>query len=389
MAPASLRNRRFSWLVQASFVAVVVLVAWFLIDSTRKNLEVQGVTLGFDFLFRSTGWNINYSLIPYSPTDPYWKVLVIGLMNTLWLGFISLVTATILGVLIAVARTVNNRVLRIIGLFYVESVRSVPVLLQLFFWFAVYSNLPGPRQAISYGDMVFVSGRGVFVPGLNVSAASGALALAAALVTLGVLLWVGQARRFRRMEPWPKRGLLLGILLLGAAVAAAVLGLGRVPGTDLVSIPARRGLNFVGGVTIGLEIVTMITAITVYGAAYISEIVRAGLVAVGKGQIEAARALGLGGWHVFTRIHMPLAIRAMLPSLTNQYVWLMKATTLGIAIGFTDFFMVVAVSITQSGHTIELIAILMAGFLLINYTLARVFNWINRMIALPGSRVSS
>lgn len=389
MRASILRGSKASWLIQALFIAVVVFLVWLLVDFTRSNLQAQGVTFGFGFLNRSTGWSVNYSLIPYSTTDPYWKVLVIGLMNTLWLGAISLTLATLLGILVAIARTVTNKVFNFIGLMFVETFRNVPILLQVFFWFAVFTNLPPPRNAISYGDMVFFSARGIFVPGLSVTLGMAFWALAAALVGVGVLIWIYNARRFKRIEPKTRNRLALGVLAVTVLAALVLLYLGRRPDTDLISIPARRGLNFSGGIQIGPEVSTMITAITIYGAAYISEIVRAGLISVGKGQLEAATALGLSPWQTFTRIRMALAFRTILPSLTNQYIWLIKATTLGIAVGFSDFFMVVAVSITQSGHTIELIGILMAGFLAINYTLAQVFNRINRAIALPGARVGS
>lgn len=389
MRAPTLRGSKASWLIQALFIAAVVFLVWLVVSFTRSNLQAQGVTFGFGFLNRSTGWSVNYSLIPYSTTDPYWKVLVIGLMNTLWLGAISLTFATLLGVLVAIARTVTNRVFNFIGLMFVETFRNIPILLQVFFWFAVFTNLPNPRNAISYGDMVFLSARGIFVPGLNVTLGMAFWALAAALAGIGVLIWIYNARRFKRIEPKARTRLALGVLAVTVIAALILLYLGRKPDTDLISIPARRGLNFAGGIQIGPEVSTMITAITIYGAAYISEIVRAGLISVGKGQIEAATALGLSPWQIFTRIRMALAFRMILPSLTNQYIWLIKATTLGIAVGFSDFFMVVAVSITQSGHTIELIGILMAGFLAINYTLAQVFNRINRAIALPGARVGS
>lgn len=389
MRAPTLPGSRASWLIQALFIAAVVLAVWLVVSFTRSNLQAQGVTFGFGFLNRSTGWSVNYSLIPYTTADPYWKVLVIGLMNTLWLGAISLMLATVLGVLVAIARTVQNRVFNFIGLMFVETFRNIPILLQVFFWFAVFTNLPHPRNAISYGDMVFLSARGIFLPGLSVTMGMAFWALAAVLAGVGTLVWIYNARRFKRIEPKARNRLALAVLALAILAALVLLYLGRRPDTDLISIPARRGLNFSGGIQIGPEVSTMITAITIYGAAYISEIVRAGLISVGKGQLEAATALGLSPWQTFTRIRMALAFRTILPSLTNQYIWLIKATTLGIAVGFSDFFMVVAVSITQSGHTIELIAILMAGFLAINYTLAQVFNRINRAIALPGARVGS
>jgi ABC-type amino acid transport system permease subunit len=167
----------------------------------------------------------------------------------------------------------------------------------------------------------------------------------------------------------------------------AILAYAREPGSDIFSVPALRGLNFRGGITIPPELSALAIATAIYGGAYIAEVIRAGFLSVGKGQVEAARALGLSPWHVFSRIHLPLAIRAVLPTLINQYVWLFKATTLGIVVGFADFFSVISVSINQSGQTLELIAILMVGFLVMNNSLSFILNRVNKAIALKGTQL--
>ena len=159
---------------------------------------------------------------------------------------------------------------------------------------------------------------------------------------------------------------------------------GRTPDAPLVSLPSLQGLRFVGGFAIKPEFFALVVAIAVFGGAYVAEIVRGGLLSVDRGRIEAARALGLSGFQVNRFVRLPLAVRAILPALSNQYIWLMKATTLGIAIGFPDYFMVVSTSINQSGQTIELLALLMGGFLLINYVMGASLNAINARIALKG-----
>ena len=162
---------------------------------------------------------------------------------------------------------------------------------------------------------------------------------------------------------------------------------GHTPDMPLLDVPQVRGLNLQGGLRIPPEFSALVVAIAIYGGAYIGEIVRGGFKAVGPGQMEAARSLGLTPWRVFTHVRLPLALRAMLPILANQYVWLIKATTLGITVGFTDFFMVVALTINHSGATLEAIGILMAGFLTLNLSLAAVFNRINKAIALKGNQL--
>jgi general L-amino acid transport system permease protein len=160
----------------------------------------------------------------------------------------------------------------------------------------------------------------------------------------------------------------------------------RISDTPLVDFPSLQGLIFKGGMRMPPELTALLVAIALYGGAYIGEVMRAGLMSVPRGQIEAGLVNGLSNYHIFRYIRLPLAIRAILPSLTNQYVQLMKATTIGIAIGFFDFFMIVSTSINQSGQTLELLSILLGGFLVINLSIAYVMNTINRKIAIKGMR---
>ena len=215
-----------------------------------------------------------------------------------------------------------------------------------------------------------------------------ALAAAALCVTAAVALpiWLGRTPRLSR--PVGERGSMrLAAAAAALACAAVFLFVGRLPGTPLLDLPALQGLNLRGGLRISPEFSALAVAIAICGGSYIGEIVRGGFKAVGKGQVEAANALGLSPWQAFSLVRLPLAPRAMLPILANQYVWLVKATTMGIAIGFTDFSMIVALTINHSGQTIEAIGILMAGFLPINLTLAAVFNRINKAIALKGNQL--
>ena len=308
--PGFLRNQKIrNILLQALFVAVVLIIVVGGWRNAKATLEAQHIVSGFGFLEKATGWDVNFSLLPHSASDPYWWFFVIGIVNTLFLGTLGLALATLIGGTIGIMRTVSHPVLNLLGRTYVDVFRNIPLILQVFFWYALVTHLPAPRNAISFGPLT-LSSRGVYMPVLNV-----------------------------------------------------------------------------GGLRVSPEFSAMLIAIGIYGGAYISEIVRGGFKSLGKGQTEAAHALGLTPLQSFFRIRLPLALRAMLPILANQYIWLIKATTMGIAIGFTDFFMIVAVTINQSGQTIEAIGILMAGFLAINLTLAAIFNRINKAIALKGNQL--
>lgn len=356
-----------------------------MVINTRAALDAQSLTTGFSFLNRSTGWDFSFAVLPYSISDTYTRTLFIGLLNTLLLGFLGIFLATIIGVLIGLIRTSKNYVFSLLGTVYVEIFRNVPLILQALFWYAIVSHFPRPRAAYSLGDTFFLTGRGIYFPVLNIQL----VAVVAMLVAF--ILWLYFYKRLKHWVDEPQRLHLFKTLcwvvlpLLLVAIAYA----GRIPDTSLLNVPALKGLNFRGGMRMPPELGALVIAIALYGGAYIGEVVRAGLMSVPKGQIEAGFVIGLKKSHIFSRIRLPLAIRAVLPSLTNQYVQLMKATTIGLVVGFSDFFMIVSTSINQSGQTLELIAILMGGFLVINLSIAYVMNLINRKIALKGYEADS
>ena len=381
-----LRNQKVrNTLLQVLYVGALATLVVVGVLTARQNLAAQGITSGFSFLFKQTGWNVNFSLLPAAPTDPYWWFFLIGIINTLFLGFLGLILATIVGTAIGLARTSSNGLAQLLGRTYVDFFRNIPLILQVFFWYAVLTHLPTPRNAHELWGFLLTS-RGLYVPLPNVAPWALAAGAAAVLAAIVLPIWLGRTWRIDR----PLRGRLP--LQVGAAVAALACALliaivGRLPDLPVMDMPQLQGLNLQGGLRIPPEFSALIVAMAIYGGAYIGEIVRGGFKSVGKGQVEAAASLGLTGWQVFTLVRLPLALRAMLPILANQYVWLIKATTLGIAVGFTDFFMIVALSINHSGQTLEAIGILMAGFLTINLSLAALFNRVNKAIALKGNQL--
>ncbi|WP_138465998.1 ABC transporter permease subunit [Poseidonocella sp. HB161398] len=380
------RHQRAFWL-QAAIGAALIAAALLLVRAIHISLEARGLSSGFAFLERSTGWDVAFSLIPYTPADPYWRVLLVGLLNTVFLGAIGLSLATLIGIAVGILRISKNPVIAFLGTAYVELLRNVPLILQVFFWYAIFIHLPRPREAVTVLEGIILTSRGVFLPGLNLQPG---IALAAAAVFLGLLL----AALVLALLPRPSIGARIWLpravraCLLGAVLGAgALLWAGRMPEMPFIQVAYLKGLNFRGGIRLSPELAALITAIALYGGAFIGEIIRAGFLAVGHGQIEAAQALGLGPWKVMARVRLPLALRSVLPTLTNQYVWLLKATTMGIVVGFSDLFLVISTAINQSGQTLELIGILMAGFLILNNALAAAMNLVNRRIALRGTQI--
>ena len=372
--PRRKRNTK-ALVIQAAFLAVVVVVVAGAFSSARTNLAELGMSSGFSFLDRATGWSYSFSLIERSIDDSYRWTLFIGFLNTLFLGVVSIILATILGFAVGTARDANNIAVQSSATIFIQIFRNIPLILQLVFWYAVLIHMPGPRQAMAIWDAVFISNRGVMVPGLNIPSSAG-IGLLIFAVLAGIVL-----SRVAAVRPGKKALIWLAVMVVAGAATAAALA---PEGEALVSYPALKGLRFVGGVHLPVELVAMIVGITLYGAAYIAEVVRGGLNEVPRGLIEAGRALGLHEGLIWLRIKMPMALRTIIPPLGNQWVFLMKATTIGVAIGFSDLFMLVSTSITQSGQTLELIGILMATFLLINFSLAQLVNVLNARLRLKG-----
>ncbi len=379
-----LRNRKLREAVtQAVAVSVVATIVVAMVINARATLDAQSLTTGFGFLRRSTGWDFSFSVLPYTISGTYSRTILIGILNTLLLGFLGLLGATLLGTLIGLIRTSGNYLFSLLGTIYVETFRNVPLILQAVFWYAIVSHLPRPRSAISLADAVFVSGRGVYFPVFNIGLFS--VAIMGALIISWILILSWHKRRIDRPSAYHQIK-VFGWLAL-AVIIIAIGYFAHTTGTPILDIPYLKGLNFAGGMRMPPELTALVIAISLYGGAYIGEVMLAGLMSVPKGQIEAGLVSGLSNFHIFSRIRMPLAIRSIFPALTNQYVQLMKATTIGIVVGFSDLFMIISTSINQSGQTLELLALLMGGFLLINLTIAFVMNTINRKIALKGYEV--
>lgn len=368
------KSRQRKITIQVLLVIISIIAIWGAVSSAQVNLAALGITNGFGFLDRSTGWDYSFSLVERSINDPYSKTLVIGFQNTIFVGFISIFFATIFGFIIGTGRDSSHPGVKAASTVFVQTFRNIPLILQGVFLYSVLIHFPGPRQSMSFADSVFLSNRGLMLPGLNVSP-SVAVALILAIASVAVLL------------VWRKVPLLRGLIIwIAAAISMSVIVafVMRPEGEPLLSIPSLKGLRFNGGITVSIELVAMITAITLYGSAYIAEVVRGGLKQVPRGLIEAGQAVGLTQGQIWHRIKMPMSLRSIIPPLGNQWIFIMKATTIGIAIGFSDMFYIVSNSITQSGQTLELIFLLMAAFLTVNFSISIFTNWLNNRLKLKA-----
>jgi len=366
--------------IQAAVLIVLGAVVWLAASNAVANLTRLGINTGFGFLWRPAGFAISQTLIPYSESSPYLAALAVAALNTVVLAGVSIAVATPVGFAIGLGRRSANGLVRGVTTGYVELLRNGPLLLQLFFWyFALLRPLPPPRQSLTLLGAVALNARGLFLPMPVADEGSGAvLAALAAGIALAALAARMLARRRERTGDAPRAAPVVLALAIGPALIAA-LATGLPIHWDL---PHLQGFNYQGGLAVQPELVAMALALSLYSAAYIAEIVRAGLDAVPRGQIEAARALGLKPVTVNGKIVVPQALRVIVPPLGNEYLRLFRNTTLAAAIGYPDLTMVFGGTVlNQTAQAFEVMLILCAVYLAINGSVSALINWYNRRIA--------
>ncbi|MGH6718945.1 MAG: amino acid ABC transporter permease [Alphaproteobacteria bacterium] len=367
--------------VQAVVLAAVLALATMIIDNTAANLEQQKIASGFGFLGSTAGFDISVHLIPYTPESSYGRAFVVGLLNTLLVAAIGIVIATVLGFVMGIARLSPNWLIARLASLYVEIVRNVPLLLQLFFWyFAILAAMPHPRDSFELGAGVFLNIRGLYVPR---PITEDGFPLVAAVLAFGIGATIVMARWARRRREatgqpfptgWSGLGLIVG--LPGLALFAAGVPIHFEP-------PELKGFNFVGGTVLQPEFTALLVGLSAYTAAFIAENVRSGIQAVSHGQTEAAFALGLRRGPTLRLIIVPQALRVIIPPLTSQYLNLTKNSSLAVAIAYPDLVSVFAGTVlNQTGQAVEVIIITMAVYLTISLAISLVMNWYNRRVRL-------
>jgi general L-amino acid transport system permease protein len=376
----SLQNDQFKGLLwQILVIGLAVLVIGYLWSNAIHNLSVRRISTGFAFLGREAGMPITDTWIAYSPRDTYLWAFIVGIVNTLRVAAIGIVLATILGTLIGIARLSTNFLLSRLAAVYVETLRDIPLLLQVLFWYVLMQGLPPARGAWKPVAGVFLSNRGLIIPGIPLEEGQFAI-IALALLGLVAFWWIRRqliARQVADGQPrliWPYG---VGLVIV---VPALVSWLSGVSWT--VSMPELRGFNFAGGWTIAPEYFALLIALVTYTSAFIAEIVRSGIQAVHKGQWDASLALGMKRGFVLKKIVLPQALRVIIPPLTSQYLNLTKNSSLAVAIGYQDIVSVANTTLNQTGQAIEAIALIMLVFLTISLSISLFMNWYNARIAL-------
>jgi general L-amino acid transport system permease protein len=365
---------------QAALIRSLVLLVWWLADNTARNLAARGIAIGFGFMAGAARFPISESLIAYTPTDSFARAYVIGLLNTLFVSTLVILGATVLGFVVALGRRSINPLVNGVATVFVEAMRNTPLVVQLLFWYALLTTtLPAARNALSPMPGVFLSVRGLFFPSVTVAGDVTPLLVASTswLVATAAILLV--SRRRRR---------LTGLGLPHAAISIAALGVTAIAyviwqGSGLAMMtPELRGFSFVGGTRLTPEFASLLIGLVLYSSAFVGEVIRGGVDAVGKGQWEAGRSVGLPDGRILRLVIVPQALRIIIPPMTSQYFNIVKNTTLALAVGYPDISFVVATTINQTGQAIEGIAILLAVFLSISLAISLFMNWYNSRVAL-------
>jgi len=369
------------WVFQGLVLIVLLLLAIWILHNTAANLRAANIPFGFDFLHMRAGFDISQKPIDYTLDSSHAQAFKIGLLNTIIVSVLGIVFATIIGFIVGISRLSSNWLLAKAATVYVETLRNIPLLLQLLFWYkAVLSVLPGPRQGYMLPLATNLSNRGLTMPrpifGQGFDLVMWALLVAVA-IAWGLARWA-RIRQAATGQPfpvfWASVGLVVGLPLLVFLALGAPL---------TFEIPVLKGFNFVGGMVIHPELIAMVLGLSLYTATFIAETVRAGILAVSVGQSEAAFSLGLQPGQTMRLIVVPQAMRVIIPPLTSQYLNLTKNSSLALAIGYPDLVAVFAGStLNITGHAIEVIAITMAVYLALSLITAAVMNWFNARVAL-------
>lgn len=371
----SLTARR--WFYQAIAVGAVFALFAYLLDNAADALRRQGIASGFAYLWTEAGFGISEGLIAFSPSDTYLRAFLVGLSNTFKVSGVAILLATAIGFVVGLMRLSPNLGVAKLGAAYVELFRNTPQLLQIILWYWLITRLPGPRQALAPMPGVWLSNRGLAFPWPAPHpgwAWAGGLLAVALLACIGFWLWAGrrQARTGRRPRPgWAIAALLVTLPAMG-------WGLGGMP--SAIETPVLRGFNFRGGGMFSPEFTALFLGLSLYTGAFIAEIVRSGLQSVGRGQVDAARSLGLRRGAIYRLILLPQAMRVMVPPAAAQFVSLVKNSSLAVAIGYPEIVNISNTTLGQTGHVVEAIVMMSAVYLAISLAIAALMNWYNRHV---------
>jgi general L-amino acid transport system permease protein len=365
---------------QIAVLLGIGLLAYYLVSNTLLNLQKQSIATGFGFLQKESSFEIGESLISYSAANSYGRALLVGTLNTLKVAFVGIVVTVLLGTIIGIARLSSNWLVSKLAGFYIEVMQDIPVLLQLFFWYAIfYEALPSPRGALCLMNGLFLCNRGVIfaVPEAHPAHKFIFLAFLAGCVLIYLLRRWAKKRQEKTGRYFPV--FRVSIVIVTALPLFTWLAFGA---PMQMNMPKLTGFNFEGGITVSPEFIALLLGLVLYTAAFVAEVVRAGIQSVSKGQTEAAMSIGLRPPMVLNLVILPQALRVIIPPLTSQLLNLTKNSSLAVAIGYPDFVSVANTTINQTGQAIEGVSLIMAVYLVFSLSTSAFMNWYNKKAAL-------
>jgi general L-amino acid transport system permease protein len=378
--PFWLDPRKRAIIFQVGVLCMVGLLAYYLVSNTLTNLERQSIATGFGFLNKESSFEIGESLIPYSAASSYGRALIVGALNTLKVAFIGIVITLILGAIVGVARLSTNWLVAKIASTYIEVMQNIPILLQLFFWYSLfYESFPSPRQALNPISGLFLCNRGVIFAVPESHPAHKYMLLALIVACIGVYLF---RRWAKKLQDTTGRALPIIRISVSAIIGLPLLAWLAFGAPMKMDVPELTGFNFSGGATLSPEFIALLLGLVLYTAAFVAEVIRAGIQSVGKGQREAAMSVALKPNQVLNLVILPQALRVILPPLTSQMLNLTKNSSLAVAIGFPDFVSVANTTMNQTGQSIEGVALIMAVYLIFSLSTSVFMNWYNKKVKL-------
>ena len=370
-------------LYQLLIAALLIYLGWSIVENTIANMEARDIRTGFGFLDETAGFSIMMSLVPYEPGNTYGRVFIVGLLNTLLVAGVGVVLATIVGFLVGIMRLSQNWVVSHLANIYVEIFRNVPLLLQILFWYtAVLKPLPGPRQVFERNTEIYfgISNRGITGPEFILLEN---FSFTTWTILLGILFAIGMHRWSKHRQAATGQQFPVVFVGLGLIIGLPIL-IFLLSGAPIEFTPAKMGrFNLSGGITIIPEFLAVLLALALYTAAFIAEIVRAGIQAINYGQTEASRALGLRNGTTLKMVIIPQAMRIIIPPLTSQYLNLTKNSALAAAIAYPDLVATFAgTALNQNGQALETLAITMTVYLSLSLLTSAFMNWFNSRVKL-------
>ena len=367
-------------------IIVLFFLGWFiswLVMNVNANFEALGKDISFEFLFIPAGYDINQYLIDYDSRDSHLRAGIVGLLNTGLVAFFGIILATVLGIALGIIRLSKNWLASKIAYWYVEFTRNVPILLHILLWHGIIINtLPHPRKAISLGEVTFLSNRGFYIP--KPLAESG-IELVYLFLVVAIIFSILFAKYCKKKQDltgiqYPVFWINFSVICFLPLIAFLISGM-----PVSLEIPALKGFNFRGGMHMSPELAALTFALGIYTAAFIAEIVRAGILAIDKGQREAAESIGLKPSKVMNLVILPQARRVIIPPLTSQYLNLTKNSSLAIAIGYMDLVATLGgISLYQTGREMETMLIVMLIYLSVSLSISALMNWYNSKVKLVG-----